>query len=174
MSKMKFLDPQEAEKFKKQKWKQFCWTPCKLQISQFGFYQKMKQWIFSKSTRKGQLKNVQDEISRPLGSREIQKTKVETVLRDTLYDPNKWFCFLEDDRNLKQSYLNLNVVQFITYQVFLTGIRMWGRTQVWGKDIVLHKESLGLFGFLRGLKQPLFGILRPLKLGKAFLEFWGP
>ena len=42
-------------------------------------------WTFSNSTRKGQLKNVQDEISRPLGSREIQKTKVETVLWDTLY-----------------------------------------------------------------------------------------
>ena len=28
MSKMEFLDPKEAEKFKKQKWKQFCWTPC--------------------------------------------------------------------------------------------------------------------------------------------------
>ena len=42
-------------------------------------------WTFSNSTWKGQLKNVQDEISRPLGSREIQKTKVETVLRDTLY-----------------------------------------------------------------------------------------
>ena len=41
-------------------------------------------WTFSNSTRKGQLKNVQDEISRPLGSREIQKTKVETVLWDTL------------------------------------------------------------------------------------------
>ena len=25
---MKFLDSKEAEKFKKQKWKQFCWTPC--------------------------------------------------------------------------------------------------------------------------------------------------
>ena len=42
-------------------------------------------WTFSNSTWKGQLKNVQDEISRPLGSRKIQKTKVETVLRDTLY-----------------------------------------------------------------------------------------
>ena len=42
-------------------------------------------WTFSNSTRKGQLKNVEDEISRPLGSREIQKTKVETVLWDTLY-----------------------------------------------------------------------------------------
>ena len=42
-------------------------------------------WIFSNSTWKGQLKNVQDGISRPLGSREIQKTKVETVLWDTLY-----------------------------------------------------------------------------------------
>ena len=42
-------------------------------------------WTFSNSTWKGQLKNVEDEISRPLGSREIQKTKVETVLWDTLY-----------------------------------------------------------------------------------------
>ena len=25
---MEFLDPKEAEKFKKQKWKQFWWTPC--------------------------------------------------------------------------------------------------------------------------------------------------
>ena len=31
------------------------------------------------------MKNVQDGISRPLGSQEIQKTKVETVLWDTLY-----------------------------------------------------------------------------------------
>ena len=31
------------------------------------------------------MKNVQDEVSRPLGGREIQKTKVETVLLDTLY-----------------------------------------------------------------------------------------
>ena len=37
------------------------------------------------STQKGQLKNVQDGISRPQGSREIQKTKAERVLRDTLY-----------------------------------------------------------------------------------------
>ena len=50
-------------------------------------------WTFSNSTRKGQLKNVQDEISRPLGSREIQKTKVETVLRDTLYF-NDEVCYL--------------------------------------------------------------------------------
>ena len=42
-------------------------------------------WIFSNSTWKGQLKNVQDGISRPLGSLESQKTKVETVLRNTLY-----------------------------------------------------------------------------------------
>ena len=45
----------------------------------------IKSRIFLKSARKGQLKNVQDGISRPLGGREIQKTKVETVLRDTLY-----------------------------------------------------------------------------------------
>ena len=31
------------------------------------------------------MKNVQDRVSRPLGGREIQKTKVETVLLDTLY-----------------------------------------------------------------------------------------
>ena len=29
-------------------------------------------WTFSNSTWKGQFKNVQDEISRPLGSQEIQ------------------------------------------------------------------------------------------------------
>ena len=43
------------------------------------------KWIFFESARKGLLKNVQDEISRPLESREIQKTKVERVLLDTLY-----------------------------------------------------------------------------------------
>ena len=37
----------------------------------------LKKGIFLKSTRKEQLKNVQDGISRPLGSREIQKTKAE-------------------------------------------------------------------------------------------------
>ena len=46
---------------------------------------KNKKMEFFKSTRKGQLNNVQDGISRPLGSREIQKTKVEIVLVDTLY-----------------------------------------------------------------------------------------
>ena len=49
------------------------------------FHQRIKSWIFLKSTQKGLLKNVQDGISRPLGSREIQKTKVGTILRDTLY-----------------------------------------------------------------------------------------
>ena len=28
MPKMEFLDPQEAKKINKQKWKQFWWTPC--------------------------------------------------------------------------------------------------------------------------------------------------
>ena len=28
MSKMDFLDPQDAEKINKQNWKQFWWTPC--------------------------------------------------------------------------------------------------------------------------------------------------
>ena len=37
-----------------------------------------------KSIRKGLLKNVQDGISRPIESREIKKTKVETYLLDTL------------------------------------------------------------------------------------------
>ena len=34
------------------------------------------KWISLKSKQKGLLKNVKDEISRPLGSREIQITKV--------------------------------------------------------------------------------------------------
>ena len=37
-----------------------------------------------KSTQKGLWENVKDGISRPIGSREIQKTKVETDLLDTL------------------------------------------------------------------------------------------
>ena len=41
--------------------------------------------LFSKSAWKGLLKNVQDGISRPRGSRETQKTKVETVVGDTLF-----------------------------------------------------------------------------------------
>ena len=55
-------------------------------ISRSIFHQIIKSWIFSKSTQKGLLKNVQDGISRPLGSLEIQKTKVETDLLDTLYN----------------------------------------------------------------------------------------
>ena len=43
------------------------------------------KWTLFKSTQKVLFKNVQDGISRPLGSREIQKTKVSNVLRDTLY-----------------------------------------------------------------------------------------
>ena len=42
-----------------------------------------------KSTQIGLLKNVQDGISSPIGSREIQETKVATVLRDTLYIPKQ-------------------------------------------------------------------------------------
>ena len=56
-----------------------------MQISQSRFYQIIKKWIFSNSTRKGQLKNVQDGISRPQGDREIQETKAGTVLLDTLF-----------------------------------------------------------------------------------------
>ena len=51
-------------------------------------------WTFSKSTWKGQLKNVQDGIPRLLGSREIQKTKVSTVLLDTLYNQPTLVLFL--------------------------------------------------------------------------------
>ena len=40
--------------------------------------------IFLKSTQNGLLKNVQYGISRPLESQEIQQTKAETVLVDTL------------------------------------------------------------------------------------------
>ena len=62
-------------------------VPCSiLTISWSRFNQIIKSWIFLKSTWKGLLKNVQDEISRPLGSREIQKTKALPVLRDTLYN----------------------------------------------------------------------------------------
>ena len=50
----------------------------------YRFHKIIQKWIFLNSTWRGQLKNVQDEISRPQGIREIQKTKVETVLWDTL------------------------------------------------------------------------------------------
>ena len=43
-----------------------------------------KNVIFLKSTQKRLLESAQDGISRPLGSREIQQTKVYTVLVDTL------------------------------------------------------------------------------------------
>ena len=33
MAKIEFLDPEEAEKFKKQKWNVFCWTPCIISIA---------------------------------------------------------------------------------------------------------------------------------------------
>ena len=61
-------------------------------------------WTFSNSTWKGQLKNVQDEISRPLGSREIQKTKVETVLRDTLYNLSRHVpCMYKEIESMKRT-----------------------------------------------------------------------
>ena len=56
----------------------------------------MKNLIILKSTQKGLLKNVQDVISRPLGSQEIQKTKVERVLLDTLYLVSLSFKFHKD------------------------------------------------------------------------------
>ena len=69
------------------------------------FHQMITKWIFLKSAGKGLLKHVQDGISRPLGSQEIKKIKVESVLLDTLYlvkeafksEAWKWekyFCFL--------------------------------------------------------------------------------
>ena len=62
------------------------WLPCSiLVISWSRFYQIITKWIFLESTRKELLKNVQDRISKLLGGREIQKTKVYTVLLDTLY-----------------------------------------------------------------------------------------
>ena len=61
-------------------------VPCSiLTISWSRFNQIIKSRISLKSTSKGLLKNIPDEISRPLGSREIQKTKALPVLRDTLY-----------------------------------------------------------------------------------------
>ena len=50
-----------------------------LTISHSIFHQIIKNLIFLKSTLKGLLKNVQYGLSRPLGSREIQKTKVANV-----------------------------------------------------------------------------------------------
>ena len=44
----------------------------------------IKEWIFRKFTQEGLFKNIQDGIFKPLGSGENQKTKVETVLVDTL------------------------------------------------------------------------------------------
>ena len=61
------------------------WSPCRnLQISQSRFHQLIKKWIFLNHTRKVQLKNVQNWISTPLGSLEIQKTIAVTVLQDIL------------------------------------------------------------------------------------------
>ena len=54
------------------------------------------------STWKRLLKNVQDGISRPLGSREIRKTKVGTVLVNTLY-----YC-LETPFEIKPLETNIN------------------------------------------------------------------
>ena len=69
-----------------QKCQLFKMVPCSiLTISWSRFNQIIKSRILLKSTWKGLLKNVQDEISRPLGSQEIQKTKALPVLRDTLY-----------------------------------------------------------------------------------------
>ena len=44
-------------------------------ITSLKYFVKITKWIFLESTRKGLLKNVQDGISRPIGSREIHKAK---------------------------------------------------------------------------------------------------
>ena len=67
------------------------------------------------------MKNVQDGTSRPQGSREIKKTKVETVLMDTLYCqeiPPSWLlCFcvimLPCTSLSSQGYLNKIRLQLI-------------------------------------------------------------
>ena len=54
-------------------------------ISHAIFHRKVKNWIFLKFIWNGLLKNVQYGISRLLRSGEVQQTKAETVLVDTLY-----------------------------------------------------------------------------------------
>ena len=61
------------------------WLPsCILAISWSRFHQIKTNWIVLKSTWKGLWKNVKDGISRCFGGREINKTKVGTILWDTL------------------------------------------------------------------------------------------
>ena len=52
------------------------------------FHHISTKWIFLECTWRGLLKNVPDGISRRIGSREFQKTKVYTVLLGTLYIDN--------------------------------------------------------------------------------------
>ena len=56
-----------------------------LNLSNFLLFGETWIKLFLKSTEKELLKNVQDGISRPLKSKEIQETKVAIVLRDTLF-----------------------------------------------------------------------------------------
>ena len=61
-----------------------------LWISQLPRGLEISSWTFLKSTQKELLKNVLDEISRPLGSREIHKAKrIEGFFLITLSAP----CF---------------------------------------------------------------------------------
>ena len=55
-------------------------------------------WIVLKSTQKGLLKNVQDGTSRCFGGREFNKTKVETILWDTMYDQAQNGKIVAEDR----------------------------------------------------------------------------
>ena len=67
------------------------WLPSSiLAISWSRFQQLITNWIVLKSTWKGLWKNVQDGISRCFGGREINKTKVGTILWDTLYLLINW------------------------------------------------------------------------------------
>ena len=79
-------------------------------ISWSIFDQIIIKYIFYESTWNGLLKNVKDGISRPLGSRENQKTKVCTVLRDTLY--NK-VALAKEDTFIVQTRLSLKVVGWL-------------------------------------------------------------
>ena len=77
--------------------------------------------MFLASTRKGLLKNVQDGICTPLGSREIQKTKLYAVLFDTLYQQLNNCCF-----NV-QSYLNQIAKKNVTanIQIHAVALKNW-------------------------------------------------
>ena len=70
---------------KKQKYQILKWAPWSIfPISRSIFHWIIENWKFLKSTQNVLLKNVQDGISRHLGSREIKNLKVATILQDML------------------------------------------------------------------------------------------